>query len=211
MIEKKDLMVKKKYYVNKFLNEVGFKDFDILLENELPFKIDDDFNYIIDVLPYRINIEKEHYYIETVNDEIPRTSFNNLEDFYNLSYNKKKLEEKWIILLLKMAYYYKLKNVIIYISPKNKLFKNDISEGIELYMSLKPINVMKNLIEFFKFVSQEMYSSSYYFYFDNGLYVEFLLDEIFLGIHCPDNLYKNNILENLKILSSSEGLFLIKK
>lgn len=211
MIEQKHLIAKEKYYVSNFLNKIGFKDFELLFENELPFKIDDDFNYIIDVLPYRVDIEKENYYIETIDNEIPRTSFNDLEDFYNLSYNKKKLEEKWIALLLKIAYYYKLKNIIIYISPKNKLFQNDISEKVELYMSLNPINIMKNISKFLKFLSQEMYSSCYYFYFDNGLCIEFLLDEIFLGIHYPNDLYKSNVVENLKILSSSEGLFLIKK
>lgn len=200
----------KKYRVIKKLKKIGFKNFELLSENEVPLDMESDFQYMIDVLPFRLEIEDEQYYKCTISDEIPRTSFNDLEDFYRSKKEMEQLNQKKIRLIYKMAYYYELREIIVYISFRGINFTRNAAaeERQDFYMSIDPMYAMQNLKKFLTLVRKTMYTSSIHFCFTNGVTVEFDFRELYTGILCNKNI-SNEIIENISILSNSEGLFLI--
>ena len=190
-----------KEFLTKKLKRKGFKNFNLLCENELPIDIESGFQYMIDVLPYRLEIENEKYYSSTVNNEIPRTSFNDLEDFYYLKKEMNNLNSKKIRILYKMAYYYELQSIVVYASLKGI--------GSAYYMSIDPMSVMKNIRKFLALVRRTMHTSSFSFHFIDGVTIVLDLTEIYTGIYCNENV-NEEIIGNISTLVNSEGLFLME-
>ena len=195
--EEKELLTKK-------LKRKGFKNFKLLCENELPIDIESEFQYIIDVLPYRLEIENEKYYSSTVNNEIPRTSFNDLEDFYYSKKEMNNLNSKKIRILYKMAYYYELQSIVVYASLKGI---GSAKGSKDYYMSIEPMCVMKNIKKFLALVRRTMHTSSFSFHFTDGVTIVLDLTEIYTGIYCNENV-NEEIIGNIFALVNSEGLFL---
>lgn len=178
----------------------GFQSFRLLNENELPIDMKADFQYMIDVLPYRLEIENEKYHSSTVNDEIPRTSFNDPEDFYCSKKEIDNLNSKKIRILYKIAYCYQLQEILIYTSHISSA-----KESEDYYISIEPMRAMKNIRKFLALVRRTMHTSS--FHFTDGMTIVLDLSEIYTGIYMNENVNKE-IIENISALVNSEGLFL---
>lgn len=194
------------------LRKIGFKDFEIVDENsEFEEELEHlELKYLIDILPFRLQIEKEQFYEETLQDEIPKTSFNDLENFYCKKEQDRLLQKKWISILLKFSYYFKLKNIYLFglgVHKDKKIQKLYDDEGF--YLKYKPIHVMNQLEHFISFGKKELKRSSFVFEFENQVEIHIFCDELFMGIYSKDKKeIESNMVKILEMLVQSEGLFL---
>lgn len=194
------------------LRKIGFQYFEVVEENSEYVKELEhlELKYLIDILPFRLQIEKEQFYEETLQDEIPRTSFNDLENFYCKKEQDRLLQKKWISIILKFSYYFKLKNIYLFglgVHKDKKIQKLYDDEGFHL--KYKPLHVMNQLERFISFGRKELKRSSFVFEFENQVEIHIFCDELFMGIYSKNKKeIEPNIVKILEILVQSEGLFL---
>ena len=183
----------------KLLN-LGFSDFESIEEAE---NKEYDFNYIIDIVPFRLKINEEHFY-----ENSSKSSFNTIEDFYSNELNYKILKNKWFSLLFKLSYYYKLRKIYVYglSSPEDECIEN-LTDSIGFYLVYSPLLIMENLEKFITFSSNKLNNAYYLFEFDNFT-IHLFLDELFLALNFSAN--EEEVINNIKLLVKSEGLFLSK-
>lgn len=183
----------------KLLN-LGFSDFESIEEAE---NKEYDFNYIIDIVPFRLKINEEHFY-----ENSSKSSFNTIEDFYSNELNYKILKNKWFSLLFKLSYYYKLRKIYVYglSSPEDESIEN-LTDSIGFYLVYSPVFIMENLENFITFSSNKLNNAYYSFEFDNFT-IHLFLDELFLALNFSAN--EEEVINNIELLVKSEGLFLSK-
>lgn len=181
----------------KLLN-LGFSDFENIENAE---NKECKFNYIIDILPFRLKIEEEHFY-----ENSSKSSFNTLEDFYCSELNYKNLLNRWFSLILKLSYYYKLSKIYVYgLSSSQDDSIENLTDGKGFYLEYKPIFIMQDLERFIDFSSNKLNNIYYLFEFDDFT-IHLFLEELFLGLNFLKD--KNKLIDNIELLVKSEGLFL---
>ena len=183
----------------KLLN-LGFSDFESI---EVPENKEYDFNYIVDIVPFRLKINEEHCY-----ENSSKSSFNTIEDFYSNELNYKILKNKWFSLLFKLSYYYKLRKIYVYglSSPEDESIEN-LTDSIGFYLVYSPVFIMENLENFITFSSNKLNNAYYSFEFDNFT-IHLFLDELFLALNFSAN--EEEVINNIELLVKSEVLFLSK-
>lgn len=183
----------------KLLN-LGFSDFESIEE---PENKEYDFNYIIDIVPFRLKNNEEHFY-----ENSSKSSFNTIEDFYSNELNYRILKNKWFSLLFKLSYYYKLKKIYVYglSSPEDESIEN-LTDSVGFYLVYSPEFIMENLEKFITFSSNKLNNAYYLFEFDNFT-IHLFLDELFLALNFSAN--EEEVINNIELLVKSEGLFLSK-
>lgn len=183
----------------KLLN-LGFYNFENL---ENPQNKEFKFDYMIDIVPFRLKIEEEHFYENSF-----ETSFNTMENFYFNELNYTNLKNRWFSLLFKLSYYFKLKKIYMYgLSSFEDESIEQLTDGIGFYLVYKPIFIMQNLEKFIEFSSNKLSNIYYLFEFENFT-IHLFLDELFLGLDFLKS--KTELIDHIELLIKSEGLFLSK-
>lgn len=190
------------------LKDIGFKHFEII--NDTSKFEDTTIEYIIDILPFRLKISDENFYDETLKNEIPKTSFNDIENFYFKKNNFKNLKIKWYSILIKFAYYYKLKTVYLYARSSDKYPEiQKYCDYSGVFLEFRPINIMGNLERFVDFVSSNLDAFYFIFEFENKIVFNMFPDELFLSIYFLNNVsIEEHTINILEMLVKSENLFL---
>lgn len=196
----------------KELKMIGLHHFELLsLEEEQALGFGDEtfFDYLVDCLPYRIKIANEHYHEETRKYPIPRTSFNDLEDFLYRIDNFSVLVRKWYTILMKLAYYFKLDSVYLYcggVMDNKELLKVAGEDGVIL--RYRPMEVMSRLEEFVESMNEEFRHTDFTFDFENGMRITLDKEDFFMGVNFrKPGKVETKDMELIQKLIESEGLF----
>lgn len=202
----------KEVRLEQFLRKIGFHDFEIVDKNsEFEEELDNlELKYIIDMLPFRLEIKEEQFYEETLQDEIPRTSFNDLEDFYCKKDQNQLLQKKWMSIILKFSYYFKLKDIYLYgLGVRRDKDIQKLYDDRGFCLKYRPIYVMNKLERFISFGMKMLNGVVFVFEFENQVEIHIFDDELFMGIYSKDKKeIEPNMVKILEILVQSEGLFL---